>query len=159
MISYFQRFDVFDLCNDDLQAVLRQRRNENTKAIESSNKKQKLEESSISSSSAAAAEDVSEDAALATAMQISSEGNQLVESGNLPAGFQGIYELHAIVTHQGRSADSGHYLAYARDAPGSSLWWRFDDAKVTEVKVEDVLKLCGGDRDVAYLCFYRMKTD
>ena len=28
----------------------------------------------------------------------------------LPASFTGQYELHSMVTHKGRSADSGHYI-------------------------------------------------
>lgn len=76
----------------------------------------------------------------------------------LPENFTGHYELHAIVTHKGRSADSGHYMGWVRQSPGSSYWWRYDDEKVTEVLTEDIMKLNGGgDRDMAYLNFYRFK--
>ena len=30
----------------------------------------------------------------------------------LPAEFKGIYELFAVVTHKGRDADGGHYMAW-----------------------------------------------
>jgi ubiquitin carboxyl-terminal hydrolase 14 len=77
---------------------------------------------------------------------------------HLPAGFTGLYELHGLVTHKGRSADSGHYIGWVRQGLGSSLWWCFNDNKVTEVRTEDVLALKGGgDRDMAYLVFYRCK--
>ena len=82
-----------------------------------------------------------------------------VSLGNgLPMGFTGQYELNAIVTHKGRSADSGHYIGWVRQSPGSQFWWCYDDDKVTEVRNEEIMKLCGGgDRDMAYLNFYRFK--
>jgi ubiquitin carboxyl-terminal hydrolase 14 len=76
----------------------------------------------------------------------------------LPIGFTGQYELHAIVTHKGRSADSGHYIGWVRQSPGSSLWWCYNDDIVTEVRTDDILRLAGGgDRDMAYLNFYRYR--
>lgn len=70
----------------------------------------------------------------------------------------GQYELHSIVTHKGRSADSGHYIGWARQEPGSAYWWKYDDEIVTETTTEEVMKLKGGgDRDTAYLMFYRYK--
>lgn len=76
----------------------------------------------------------------------------------LPEGFSGLYELHGIVSHKGRSADSGHYIGWVRQAPGSDMWWCYDDAKVTEVRTDSILLLKGGgDRDMAYLTFYRFK--
>ena len=72
--------------------------------------------------------------------------------------FAGQYELHSIVTHKGRSADSGHYIGWARQEPGSDYWWKYDDEVVTETTTEEVMKLKGGgDRDIAYLMFYRFK--
>ena len=72
--------------------------------------------------------------------------------------FMGIYELHSVVTHKGRAADSGHYIGWTRQEPGSKFWWKYDDDVVTEVKTEDIMLLDGGgDRDMAYLVFYRMK--
>ena len=74
----------------------------------------------------------------------------------VPAEFTGMYELHSLVTHKGRSADSGHYIGWTRQAPGSSYWWKYDDDLVSEVRTEDIMKLDGGgDRDMAYLVFYR----
>ena len=76
-----------------------------------------------------------------------------------PEDFLGYYELAAIVTHKGRSADSGHYIGWARKAEGSDVWFKFDDARVDECSTADVLKLSGGgDHDTAYLNFYRMRT-
>ena len=71
--------------------------------------------------------------------------------------FSGHYELMGVVTHKGRSADSGHYIGWVRQHPGSNFWWKFDDEKVSEVSTSEILKLCGGDSHLAYLNIYRFK--
>ena len=80
-------------------------------------------------------------------------------SRDLPSeSFTGQYELIGVITHAGRHADAGHYVAWVRQEPGSSYWWKFDDEKVSEVYTENVLFLKGGgDSDCAYLSFYRYK--
>ena len=76
----------------------------------------------------------------------------------VPATFNGMYELHSVVTHKGRSADSGHYIGWTRQAPNSPFWWKYDDDVVTQVKTEDIMRLDGGgDHHMAYLMFYRAK--
>lgn len=52
------------------------------------------------------------------------------------------YQLSAVLTHQGRSSSSGHYLAWVRYRKDD--WIKLDDDKVSVVKEEDVLKLSGG---------------
>ena len=49
---------------------------------------------------------------------------------NLPEhGFSttGLYKLQAVLTHIGRSADSGHYIAWVR--MNDEIWLKFDDNK------------------------------
>lgn len=75
-----------------------------------------------------------------------------------PTGFTGKYQLTGVVTHKGRSADSGHYMSYVRKADGGDGWWKFDDDKVSEATTPEILDLRGGgDRDMAYLCFFSMR--
>lgn len=70
--------------------------------------------------------------------------------------MSGLYELVAVLTHIGRSSDSGHYMSWVRDQHDSDLWWKFDDDKVSSVNAEEVLKLDGGgDWHMAYLCVYK----
>jgi ubiquitin carboxyl-terminal hydrolase 14 len=77
----------------------------------------------------------------------------------IPSNFRGHYELMGIVTHKGRTADSGHYIGWVRSAPGSSLWWKYDDDTVTEMATADIMNLKGGgDWHTAYLSFYRYKN-
>lgn len=42
----------------------------------------------------------------------------------------GKYELVGVVTHKGRTADSGHYVAWVKQADGAT-WVCFDDDKLT----------------------------
>ena len=68
----------------------------------------------------------------------------------------GHYELFAIVTHKGRSADGGHYMGWVKREDGS--WLVFDDDLVSESSWEFVQGLKGGgDEHMSYLQFYRAK--
>ncbi len=69
----------------------------------------------------------------------------------------GKYELVGILTHKGRSADSGHYVSWVKQADGR--WVLFDDDTLTFKKGEDILALSGGgDWHMAYLMLYRAVT-
>ncbi|KAK9417465.1 putative Ubiquitin carboxyl-terminal hydrolase 14 [Seiridium unicorne] len=71
------------------------------------------------------------------------------------ANQSGLYELRGVVTHQGASADSGHYTAYVKklgtvDAKTGKKkeedgnWWWFNDDKVSEVTPDKIEALAGG---------------
>lgn len=75
------------------------------------------------------------------------------------ANKSGLYELRGVITHQGASADSGHYTSYVKKqgklvddpkAPGGKKkeedgkWWWFNDDKVSEVEAEKIESLSGG---------------
>lgn len=62
-----------------------------------------------------------------------------------------------MLTHKGRSADSGHYTAWIKQKDGT--WQQFDDDKIIPKTAEDVLGLCGGgDWHMAYLLLYQEVT-
>ncbi|KAL6051601.1 deubiquitinating enzyme [Balamuthia mandrillaris] len=70
----------------------------------------------------------------------------------------GFYELFAVLTHKGRSADSGHYVGWVKQ--GEDHWLCYDDEKVTDCRNDDITKLVGkggADWHMAYICFYRTK--
>lgn len=70
----------------------------------------------------------------------------------------GFYELQAVLTHQGRTSDSGHYVAWVRQSFIEDKWLRFNDNEVTPCNSEDIKKLAGGaDWHIAYICLYRSK--
>lgn len=65
-----------------------------------------------------------------------------------------------MVTHKGRSADGGHYIGWAKKpgAPEGEEWVCFDDDQVDPCGLHNILDLNGGgDRDMAYLCFYKFR--
>lgn len=69
----------------------------------------------------------------------------------------GLYELRAVITHQGASADSGHYTSYVKKQPNGKgvedgKWWWFNDEKVTEVDGEKIETLAGGGEYIACFC-------
>lgn len=67
----------------------------------------------------------------------------------------GFYELIGLVTHQGRSANSGHYIGYVKDEKRKE-WLKFDDEDVHVVKSDDIRNLYGGgDWQMAFICFFR----
>ncbi|KAF4549866.1 Ubiquitin carboxyl-terminal hydrolase-like protein 16 [Elsinoe fawcettii] len=77
------------------------------------------------------------------------------------ANQTGLYELCGVVTHQGGSADSGHYTAYVKKGPKKdgtveNKWWWFNDDKVSEVDAEKIETLCGGgETHSALILLYR----
>lgn len=71
-----------------------------------------------------------------------------------------VYELLTVITHQGSSADSGHYQAFVRnenDLEGDE-WWKFNDDKVSVVNKERIEQLAGGgESDSALILVYKAK--
>lgn len=69
-----------------------------------------------------------------------------------------VYELSAIITHSGSSADSGHYQAFVKDQNDldGDKWWRFNDDKVSSVSREKIESLAGGgESDSALILLYK----
>jgi len=75
----------------------------------------------------------------------------------LPENFRGRYELFAVVTHEGGSADGGHYMGWVRQSGDN--WLCFDDDEVDPCTTFNILKLKANasQRGQAYLTFYRFK--
>lgn len=65
----------------------------------------------------------------------------------------GTYALIAVVTHEGKTSDSGHYTTFVKE---EDTWIHFDDEKKFTTTENDVLKLCGGcDGPMACMCLYK----
>ncbi|CAG8440358.1 2082_t:CDS:10 [Acaulospora morrowiae] len=78
-------------------------------------------------------------------------------ASDIGSNVTGLYELCAVLTHTGRSADSGHYIGWVRKQ-NSDEWIKYDDDKVTIVTQDDIQKLDGGgDWHMAYILLYRSK--
>jgi ubiquitin carboxyl-terminal hydrolase 14 len=177
-VAFDGLFDVYEFCTDEVKKLLKTSRDKALAAEEERiNKKlmgqeDKKEEDKMQTEETKVVED-EEDAALQAALAMSmQEGEQVKPVGpGLPANFQGQYELFAVVTHKGRDADGGHYMAWVKASYNSGKvekisdsevdnedWFVFDDDEVSACKTEDVLKLKGGgDWHMSYLNFYRAK--
>lgn len=67
-----------------------------------------------------------------------------------------LYNLNSIITHQGSSADSGHYQAFVKDKYNDEKWWRFNDDKVSIVDKDKIESLAGGgESDSALILIYK----
>lgn len=65
----------------------------------------------------------------------------------------GFYQLKAVLTHQGRSANSGHYITHVKV---NDEWIRYNDEKVSVVTEEDIENLKGsGDWHCSFLLIYQ----
>ena len=74
------------------------------------------------------------------------EGKEYVPTGR--------YQLISVLTHQGRSSESGHYIGWVHKK--DDKWLKYDDSDVTMVTTNDVLELKGGgDWHMAYICFFK----
>ncbi|KAF9365624.1 Ubiquitin carboxyl-terminal hydrolase 14 [Mortierella sp. NVP85] len=76
------------------------------------------------------------------ALQESLDPELVQDVGSNPSGQ---YELAAVLTHIGRSADSGHYIGWTRKA-GTDEWYKYDDDKVTAVTKDQIMRLEGGGK-------------
>mmetsp|Transcript_23936 Transcript_23936/g.27821 ORF Transcript_23936/g.27821 Transcript_23936/m.27821 type:complete len:512 (+) Transcript_23936:53-1588(+) len=66
----------------------------------------------------------------------------------------GNYQLVAVLTHKGRTSDSGHYVGWVHKKGDD--WLKYDDDVVSVVKFEEISNLRGGgDWHMAYYCIYR----
>lgn len=194
-VAFNGTLDLYDFCTDKVQKVLKKARDA-ALAEEEDRIAKKLKGEDAKTDGAANGEateekmEVDEEdedlkAALAMSLQenedkmattASKEGDALDTflGHGLPKDFQGKYELFAVVTHQGRNADGGHYMGWVKaesknQEPGQSRkiadtdednddWFVFDDDEVSPCDTETVLKSKGGgDWHTSYLNFYRAK--
>lgn len=69
----------------------------------------------------------------------------------------GLYELRGVITHQGATADSGHYTSFVKKEgqkdpvtgkrkEEDGKWWWFNDDKVSEVDNDRIETLSGGGK-------------
>ncbi|XBI09242.1 hypothetical protein VPH35_136841 [Triticum aestivum] len=67
----------------------------------------------------------------------------------------GIYNLVAVVTHKGPTANLGHYVAWVKQA--NETWIQFSDDMTSTHEDSEILELSGGadDQHVAYIYLYK----
>ncbi|XP_016550678.1 ubiquitin carboxyl-terminal hydrolase 6 isoform X2 [Capsicum annuum] len=154
-VDYPLSLDVYDLCSDNLRKKL-----EGPRQVlrDAEGKKAGLKTSVKTSVSTAG------DSKMTEAEESSSGSGEASKStaqeGLLPEEehqLTGIYDLVAVLTHKGRSADSGHYVAWVKQENGK--WVQFDDDNPILQREEDITKLSGGgDWHMAYICMYKARV-
>lgn len=181
-VAFSSSLDVYEFCTEAVQKVLKVSRdkalaeeeariNKKLKGNEKDGEDTKMEDAEEAKDGEAKKGDAEEDDELQKALAMSMEEALQPVGPGLPPNFQGIYELYAVVTHKGRDADGGHYMAWVKAESNNGEvkniadtdeqnedWFVFDDDEVSPCKTEDVLKLKGGgDWHMSYLNFYRAK--
>ncbi|XP_042484041.1 ubiquitin carboxyl-terminal hydrolase 6 isoform X2 [Macadamia integrifolia] len=149
-VDYPLELDVYDFCSDELRKKLdapRQilREEESKKfGLKTSEKNSNSMENDVKGSSNASGEPSS----AATQEGVPSEKR---------VHLSGIYELVSVLTHKGRSADSGHYVAWVKQENGK--WIQYDDDNPIPQREDDITKLSGGgDWHMAYICMYKARV-
>eukprot|EP00850_Spirogloea_muscicola_P007054 SM000034S12808 [mRNA] locus=s34:843081:848940:- [translate_table: standard] len=70
--------------------------------------------------------------------------------------LMGMYDLVSVLTHKGRSADSGHYVSWVKQESGT--WVNYTDEKLFPKKDDDIVRLSGGgDWHMAYILLYKAR--
>jgi len=169
-VTFPVMLDVYEFCTEELKAELDPARKlklkrEDDEALQRMNAKK------------AALDATGADAVMSDAGAVSSDaaGSQTAAASDVTAAdappataiedivdplegtrFTGFYDLIAVLTHKGRSADSGHYVSWVKQPDGK--WTEFDDETPIPKTEDDVLALKGGgDHHMGYLMLYRAR--
>jgi len=136
--------DLYDLCTDELKTKLEPKRKEF----------QEIEDKKLE----AAKKQKTADGKQEEKPEKKEKMIEIIPSADELTNEIGKYELAAVLTHKGRMADSGHYVAWVKEA--EDKWVKYDDDVVSYCPDEDIKKLSGkggGDWHMAYLIIYRTK--
>eukprot|EP00897_Mesotaenium_endlicherianum_P007692 jgi/Mesen1/6951/ME000360S06216 len=169
-VGFPMLLDVYDFCTPELQESLAGPR----KALrEAEDAKAGVGKAATSSAAAAAADTAATGQKGDTEMQEAAphgqggpaaDGGAASSSSGEPggtstasSGLTGMYDLVSVLTHKGRSADSGHYVAWVKQDNGK--WIEFDDERPIARKAEEIPNLAGGgDWHMAYILIYKART-
>ena len=153
IIFPIEKLDVYDFCSQELKASIEKYRK---LKLEQEDKEREKRQAVKKSEDAEKDKEKGKDKAQEEEQKVDDkmdvDEEQKIDEMDLETGY---YELCGIVTHKGRSANSGHYIGYSKDT-ARGMWLKFDDEDVTEIKAEDVKQLYGGgDHQMAFLCIFR----
>ncbi|EOY27059.1 Ubiquitin-specific protease 6 [Theobroma cacao] len=154
-VDYPLELDVYDLCSDELRKQL-----EGPRQILRDEEGKKLGLKANEKSSGTKDDDVKMTDAEGSSNASGESSATTPQEGVLSdkeSCLTGIYDLVAVLTHKGRSADSGHYVAWVKQESGK--WIEFDDDNPIPQREEDIVKLSGGgDWHMAYICMYKARS-
>ncbi|XP_011072477.1 ubiquitin carboxyl-terminal hydrolase 6 [Sesamum indicum] len=154
-VDYPLELDVYDLCSDDLRKRL-----EAPRRLLRDEEGKKLGLKTNEGSSSSTDNDVKMTDAEGSSNGSGNSSKSAPGEEDVPPEKEkhltGIYDLVAVLTHKGRSADSGHYVAWVKQENGK--WIQFDDDNPIPQREEDITRLSGGgDWHMAYICMYKAR--
>ncbi|CAL5195592.1 unnamed protein product [Lathyrus oleraceus] len=151
-VDYPLELDVYDLCSDDLKKKLEAPRKflrdeEGKKLGLKVNEKSSVrKESDVKMSDVEGSSNGGGEPSVAP-----------MEEGEKETQMTGVYDLVAVLTHKGRSADSGHYVGWVKQENGK--WIEFDDDNPKPRIQDDITRLSGGgDWHMAYIIMYKARV-
>ncbi|XP_020575422.1 ubiquitin carboxyl-terminal hydrolase 6-like isoform X2 [Phalaenopsis equestris] len=145
-VDYPLELDVYDLCSEELRSTLQTPR-QILREAENAKLGLKVHNKNSQENDVAFGNSVESSAATSNEGALSEKKTQLT----------GIYDLVAVLTHKGRSADSGHYVAWVKQENGS--WVQYDDDNPIFQREDDIPKLSGGgDWHMAYICMFKARV-
>lgn len=145
-IKFPKMLDTYDFCSDDLKQKLMPMRN-NFKEYED-----KIVEDNV-----VKVQDLGKEKALKEGLE---KDLGMEEKDCEPYSFEddlgsnnsGYYELQAILTHKGRSSNSGHYVAWVKQK--GDVWIECNDDDIRPIHEEDIMKLSGGGKRLMKLASF-----
>lgn len=156
-VAFPRVLDVFEFCDEEFKKTLQPNRTYEVEMNEKKKEQQKVAFEEFKKKNS------SEEDSFKLYKKFKEEQNIIDEKEhdeNLWKEFDeknkttGNYELVGVITHKGRSSDSGHYVAWTHDK--GENWLKFDDDLVTKQNIDDILNLRGGgDWHMAYYLIYR----
>eukprot|EP01084_Bolivina_argentea_P093442 168054_1 len=152
-VIFPQKLDVYDFCNNDLkQNIEKYRKLKLQQEDQEREKKQSITENESENKNKNENENENQNE---NRNENQNENKMDIDNDNNEILFTGFYELCGIITHKGRSANSGHYIGYSKDS-ARNKWLKYDDEDVTEINIDDIKQLYGGgDHQMAFLCIFR----
>ncbi len=156
-VAYPKIFDVLEFCADELKAEIVQNRKLEAEYLEAAKKDAQEAYENFKKENHKEGEDNYK--LYKTFKEEQKKKDDLMHDktlwGDLAVGKNvGNYELVGVITHKGRSSDSGHYVSWLQFK--GDVWMKYDDDEVTKVGIEDVMNLRGGgDWHMAYYLLYR----
>jgi len=171
-VSFPMVLDVYDLCSEELKQSLDHGRKFENRLREEHDEKMLSGKAEEDAANKAAAEEAKakskdkdvkmEDAEEEKKETTKKKSKVLPPTINDEVAYRdhgtgldhGKYQLMGVVTHQGRTADAGHYIGWVHST--GDEWYQCDDDFITRVKTQDILNLKGGgDWHMAYMLIYR----
>lgn len=154
-VTFPEVLDVRNLCSDKLRASIAAHCDtlEQAKAAELAAKAEQLGKAADAESVPSGAQPMETDSTSSAAPTTFGTFSDVMAT---PADNKtGRYELISIITHQGRTAEGGHYVAWVKQS--AKKWLVFDDETVAQVDAERIKELYGGSGDwhIAYMCLFR----